>query len=168
MPNMFGFFLLRDLDGDSADRVRDILRGLRADVEVDFDLEPIEPPPTNVDPQPTNPLSVGPAWAAAPGIFRTLIAQHFPRAAWEHTALIANCESGFNPRAHNTAGEDSRGWFQINVVPAANPDLLALGDLFDPAVNVRAARIVWGRQGWRAWLNCARATGVGATGPGVA
>lgn len=108
-----------------------------------------------------------PHWTRVPGYLQTLIMAEWPRAHWLYAARITWCESRFNPRAHNPTGEDSRGLYQINIVPAANPDL-ARFDLFDATQNVEAAGIVWRRQGWRAWLNCARAMGIPANqqGPG--
>jgi hypothetical protein len=47
-------------------------------------------------------------------------------------------ESGGNPNAHNTNGEDSRGGAQINVGPGANTKFAAT-NLFDPYQNMRAA-----------------------------
>lgn len=63
---------------------------------------------------------------------------------------IAMAESGGNPAAHNNRGEDSRGLAQINIGPGANTDLAGF-DLFDPAQNAKAARIVYDRQGPGAW-----------------
>lgn len=131
-------------------------------------LAPVEPePPPGEEEVGRRRESVGVAFDRAPGLAQELIRETWPRAAWEHAALIGECESNWNPSAHNTAGEDSRGWFQINIGPGANTDLADL-NLFDPVENVQAALIVWKRQGWRAWLNCARVKGVPLTGGGVA
>jgi Lysozyme like domain/NlpC/P60 family len=54
---------------------------------------------------------------------------------------IALAESGGNPGAHATSGEDSRGLWQINLSPQANgnaPWAQTL-NLFDPVDNARAA-----------------------------
>lgn len=51
---------------------------------------------------------------------------------------IAYCESGFNTKAHNTAGEDSRGLMQINVSSNANPQY-RMYDLFNPEINTKVA-----------------------------
>ena len=99
------------------------------------------------------------AYSRAPGYVQQAIRHYFPESEWGNAAAIAECESGFNPNAHNTIGEDSRGLFQINVGPGANTDLAGFR-LFDPFQNARAARIVWNRQGWRGWLNCARRQGL--------
>lgn len=63
---------------------------------------------------------------------------------------IAMAESGGNAAAHNNRGEDSRGIGQINIGPGANTDLAGF-DLFDPAQNAKAMRIVYDRQGPGAW-----------------
>ena len=47
-------------------------------------------------------------------------------------------ESRGNRQAHNPSGEDSRGLFQINIAPNANPDL-ADRNLFDHSVNAELA-----------------------------
>ncbi|MFI7543546.1 transglycosylase SLT domain-containing protein [Actinoplanes sp. NPDC049599] len=59
-----------------------------------------------------------------------------PDAAATMTA-IALAESGGNPGARNSSGEDSRGLWQINA--AAHPDLARRYDLYDPVHNARAA-----------------------------
>lgn len=65
------------------------------------------------------------------------------------TALrVAECESGFNPRA--VGGASERGIFQVHPVHAAS--LGSRWDLmFDPAENVRFAFELWSSQGWRPW-----------------
>ena len=63
---------------------------------------------------------------------------------------IALAESGGRLRAWNRKGEDSRGPWQINVGPGANPDLAGM-PLFTYAGNAKAARIVLNRQGFNAW-----------------
>lgn len=53
--------------------------------------------------------------------------------------------------AHNQRGEDSRGSWQINVAPNANPKY-ATWNLFDPYVNARAAfEISGGGKNWNPW-----------------
>lgn len=62
---------------------------------------------------------------------------------------IALAESGGNPRAHATGGEDSRGLWQINV--RAHPHW-ANRDLYDPATNAAAMmEISGGGTNWRPW-----------------
>jgi hypothetical protein len=65
-------------------------------------------------------------------------------------AAVAMVESTGNPHARNlTSREDSRGLWQINV--RAHPEW-ASTDLYDPAVNVRAALAVSGKgTNWRPW-----------------
>ena len=78
----------------------------------------------------------------------------------ETAFAIALAESGGNTLDHNTAGEDSRGLWQINVAPGANPQFLSW-DLYDPDTNAAAARILYDR--WSGW--CAWSTYDGACGP---
>lgn len=158
-----GAFFLGVLRSGSRDAVRAALSGLDADVT----FIPADFPDPGVEPAPYVPQPSSVDWHGAPGYLRLIIQQTWPEAAWEHAATIASGESGFDPGAHNTNGEDSRGIWQINVVPQANADLLYLGDMFDPNVNARAAFIVWQRQGWVAWLNVATRLGVPLTGPGI-
>jgi Lysozyme like domain len=62
---------------------------------------------------------------------------------------IALAESGGNTTARaNTSREDSRGLWQINV--RAHPEF-ASANLYDPAVNARAAKAVHAKQGFDAW-----------------
>jgi soluble lytic murein transglycosylase-like protein len=71
---------------------------------------------------------------------------------------IAKCESGFNPDAHNTSGEDSRGLMQINI--NANPQYSSY-NLFDPQTNSNVAFKIyqaWGNN-FGAWT-CARQLGL--------
>jgi len=67
---------------------------------------------------------------------------------------IAMAESGLNPSAHNTKGEDSRGLWQINV-RAHPPASLGIGSadaLYDPLVNARAmVKISNSGSNWKAW-----------------
>ena len=84
----------------------------------------------------------------APARYRALIRVFFPRAAWNCAAGILMCESGGNPFAHNPSGEDSRGLYQINVGPGANPQYATL-DLYDPVINVAVASVIY--RGWGNW-----------------
>ncbi len=79
-----------------------------------------------------------------------LIQKYFPREQWQNARRVMQAESGGDPRAHNTNGEDSRGLFQINVGPGANTQL-AKYNLFDPETNVRLAAEKWQGEGWRPW-----------------
>lgn len=158
-----GMFFLGLLRSGSIEQVRASLRGL------DVEITPVSQFVPSAIPLPsTTPLTLDLAvFNTAPEAVKRAIIAVFPPDAWEHAATIASGESGFAATAHNTNGEDSRGIFQINVSAAANPDLAAFGDLFDPAVNAYAAYIVWRRQGWAAWRNVALASGIGLTGPGI-
>lgn len=159
-----GAFFLGVLRSGTIDAMRVALAGL------DVEIAPIPTLGDYNDPTVFQERPPAVVWdgSGAPGYLRLIIEQEWPQGTWERAAAIAGGESSFNPAAHNTAGEDSRGLWQINVVPQANIDLLALGDLFDPRTNAKAARIVWERQGWRAWQNVAIALGIPLSGPGVA
>ena len=79
-----------------------------------------------------------------------LIAKYFPANQVQNAIAVMNGESGGDAAAHNTNGEDSRGLFQINVSPAANPDL-AKYNLFDPETNIRIAAQMQKERGWQPW-----------------
>jgi len=73
---------------------------------------------------------------------------------------IAFCESGFNTKAHNTIGEDSRGLMQINVASNANPQYSNL-NLFDPVINTKVAYQIYLNRNktFKDWT-CARTLGL--------
>jgi hypothetical protein len=71
---------------------------------------------------------------------------------------IARAESGWDPRAHNPNPPDnSFGLWQINMIGALGPErrkLLGIDsneELFDPATNARAAKLIHKQQGFEAW-----------------
>jgi hypothetical protein len=73
---------------------------------------------------------------------------------------IALAESGGRPGAHNnnaSTGDNSHGLWQINMLGRMGPERRGLfgiarnEELFDPATNARAARMVHQRQGFGAW-----------------
>ena len=71
---------------------------------------------------------------------------------------IAHAESGFNPRAHNAnPPENSYGLWQINMLGSMGParrkqfGISSNSQLFDPAVNARAAQSIYKSQGYKAW-----------------
>jgi Lysozyme like domain len=71
---------------------------------------------------------------------------------------IAKAESGWNPRAHNpTPPDNSFGLWQINMIGNLGPERRKLfgidsdDELFDPATNARAAKIIHTQQGFGAW-----------------
>jgi hypothetical protein len=78
---------------------------------------------------------------------------------------VAFAESGGNPRSHNaTPPDDSYGLWQINMLGKLGPDrrkrfgLSSNAQLFDPAINAKAARIIFQGSGWRAWTTYTRGT----------
>ena len=88
------------------------------------------------------------------------VIRYFPADQWGNALNVARLESGWNPEAHNTAGEDSRGIFQVNIAPGANPRY-ADRDLFDVETNVAVASEIYrGWQNWGAWYNSAVALGL--------
>lgn len=91
---------------------------------------------------------------SAPLEVQNAIRAYFPQEEWENAAAISKCESGWNSRAWNQAGEDSRGLFQINV--QAHPNA---GNMFDITENVAYASRLWRDQGWRPWA-CASLLGI--------
>jgi hypothetical protein len=73
-------------------------------------------------------------------------------------SAIAMAESGGNPRAHNPVGlDDSYGLWQINMLGAMGParrkqfGITSNTQLYDPAVNARAAAKILSGQGLKAW-----------------
>lgn len=84
-------------------------------------------------------------------LLASLIMRYFPQEEWENAFRVAMAESGGNPQAHNPVGEDSRGFFQINM--RAHPNA---GNTFDPEQNVAYAANLWQRQGWNPWTTAVR------------
>lgn len=75
-------------------------------------------------------------------------------------AAVAMAESSGNPRAHNpnaSTGDNSYGLWQINMLGGMGPERRRLfgissnEQLFDPAVNARAAKAIFDQQGFNAW-----------------
>jgi len=76
-------------------------------------------------------------------------------------AAVALAESGGNPKAHSSPSQtrdDSYGLWQINMIGSMGPDrrkkfgISSNDQLYDPAVNAKAAYIVFKEQGWaRGW-----------------
>ena len=89
--------------------------------------------------------------------WRELVASIWPANQVDNVLAVMECESGGNPEAHNTAGEDSRGLMQINVY--AHPDMAGL-NLYDPETNLRSALQIWQSSGWGPW-SCAALRGNG-------
>lgn len=88
-----------------------------------------------------------------------LAAMYWPLAEVDNAVNVAELESGWRTDAHNTDEEDSRGPWQINVNPAAHPEL-AKWNLFDPQVNAYFAAQIWRESGWGAWYNSATKLGL--------
>lgn len=106
-------------------------------------------------------------WPAIPLSPRTLrrcevsalAALYWPVEEIDHAVDVARLESGYNTAAWNNRGEDSRGLWQVNVDPAAHPEL-AQHNLFDPQVNAWFAAAIWRASGWAAWYNSAKQLGL--------
>lgn len=88
-----------------------------------------------------------------------LAALYWPGPEVHAAVQVAELESGFRTDAHNTAGEDSRGLWQINVSGAAHPQLAAW-NLYDPQINAYFAAEIWRTAGWYAWYNSAKQLGL--------
>lgn len=88
-----------------------------------------------------------------------LAALYWPLEEIDHAVDVCRLESGYNTAAWNTAGEDSRGLWQINVSAAAHPDL-ARQNLWDPQVCAFYAAVIWRASGWEAWYNSAKQLGL--------
>jgi murein DD-endopeptidase MepM/ murein hydrolase activator NlpD len=92
---------------------------------------------------------------SAPARLRAAITKRWPRSEWDNAAAISFNETGgsWKEDAHkDDAIEDSRGVFQVNVRPNANPQF-AGWDLFDYETCALAAYEIWSGSGnsWRAW-----------------
>ncbi len=84
----------------------------------------------------------------------------WPGAELGNALGVVSLESGGNPNAHNTSGEDSRGLFQINVGPGAHPQW-AGANLYDPVTNARYAYQLYAAAGnYRDWWNAAGILGL--------
>ena len=95
----------------------------------------------------------------------TLIHQDFPRQAWHDAEAVAWCESKFRTTdiGFDSNGTHDRGVFQLNdggteeylmAMIGQNPKNLNLA--FNPVFNVRAAALLYRRDGWSQW-SCATA-----------
>jgi hypothetical protein len=99
------------------------------------------------------------------GYVLTLIHQDFPARAWHDAEAVAWCESKFRVTdiGFDSNGTHDRGVFQLNdggteqylmAMIGENPKNLNLA--FNPALNVRAAALLYARDGWSQW-SCASA-----------
>ncbi len=99
------------------------------------------------------------------GYVVTLIHQDFPARAWHDAEAVAWCESKFRTTdiGFDSNGTHDRGLFQLNdggteqylmAMIGENPKNLNLA--FNPVLNVRAAALLYARDGWSQW-SCAYA-----------
>jgi len=90
----------------------------------------------------------------------TLIHQDFPASAWHDAEAVAWCESKFRTTdiGFDSNGTHDRGLFQLNdggteeylmAMIGQNPKNLNLA--FNPVLNVRAAALLYSRDGWSQW-----------------
>lgn len=95
----------------------------------------------------------------------SLIKKSFPPMAWHAAETVAWCESKFHPLDihFDSNGTHDRGLFQLNDGGTEQYLLQRLGfnpnniDLaFNPVLNVRAAALLYARDGWSQW-SCASA-----------
>lgn len=82
----------------------------------------------------------------------------FPDSELRTAVGVALAESSGNTNAHNGTGKDnSYGLWQINMYGNMGPDrrrrfgISRNEELYDPAVNAKAAYIIWKDSGWKAW-----------------
>lgn len=89
-----------------------------------------------------------------------LIQTYFPRRAWQQAVVVAWCESRFHNSSINydQNGTHDRGYFQLNDGGTEQMLLQMTGqnqhnvDLaFNPVWNVRAAAVLYKRDGWSQW-----------------
>ena len=77
-----------------------------------------------------------------------LFDKYFGKLAGE-ARLVATCESGMNPKAHNKKTDD-RGILQINY--STWHKVFGDADYFDEETNIRLAKIIYDRSGnWSPW-----------------
>jgi lysozyme-like protein len=98
---------------------------------------------------------------AGAAVARLASAQGFTGSDLQRMVAIAKRESGWDPSAHNpNPPDDSYGLWQINMLGTMGPSRAAsLGidpnppyeELFDPATNARAMKMIYDSQGWNAW-----------------
>jgi len=99
------------------------------------------------------------------GYVVTLIHQDFPTRAWHDAEAVAWCESKFRTTdiGFDSNGTHDRGLFQLNdggteqylmAMIGENPKNVNLA--FNPVLNVRAAALLYARDGWSQW-SCASA-----------
>ena len=90
----------------------------------------------------------------------SLIKDNLPPSAWHDAEVVAWCESKFNPTdiGFDSNGTHDRGVFQLNDGGTEqyllgrlglDPNNLALA--FNPVLNIRAAAVLYARDGWSQW-----------------
>lgn len=82
--------------------------------------------------------------------WRGLVAAFFPAGEVDRTLCIMAHESGGNPSAKNP-NSSARGLMQILASLWAPHYGVSYDDLYNPEVNMRIARDIWGNYGWWAW-----------------
>jgi hypothetical protein len=99
------------------------------------------------------------------GYVVTLIHQDFPKRAWHDAEAVAWCESKFRTTdiGFDSNGTHDRGLFQLNdggteeyLMAMIGQDPKKLNLAFNPVLNVRAAALLYARDGWSQW-SCASA-----------
>lgn len=79
-----------------------------------------------------------------------LVAEHFPDSQIDTALCIIRHESKGDPSADNPRSS-ARGLFQILGSLWRPHYNLSYGDLYDPEINTRTARLIWNDYGWWAW-----------------
>lgn len=82
--------------------------------------------------------------------WRLLVDAYFPDDEVETALCIIRHESGGDPEADNPRSS-AAGLFQILGSLWAPQFGVSQSQLYDPAMNVRLARIIWDESGWGAW-----------------
>jgi hypothetical protein len=99
------------------------------------------------------------------GYVVALIHQDFPPNAWHDAEAVAWCESKFRTTdiGFDSNGTHDRGLFQLNdggteeyLMAMIGQDPKNLNLAFNPVLNVRAAALLYARDGWSQW-SCASA-----------
>lgn len=97
-------------------------------------------------------------WYNANGLYNLAKDAGFDDSQATIMAGIALAESQGNPNAHNPKPpDDSYGLWQINMIGKNGPERRAWfgisnnKQLFDPKTNARAAKIIYDKQGFKAW-----------------
>ena len=81
--------------------------------------------------------------------WRPLVAAYFPADQVDRALRVMACESGGNPNAYNPSG--ASGLMQVLASWADNFGYTP-ADLFDPAINLHVASILYFDGGWGHWV----------------